>query len=187
MMTPMIFAPVFLRIALRTRPLFRSHIATIVPHRSQKQMVGTDTWWIIAAVADNEARRDWAICQLPGQSVCANILAVRSLSDRLQSIAKGITTTSPQPTGICLMHLCPEPGRKRPWRNASLSSAVLRAKPLLWSRRLIRDVAVLTGAWRDRLIAHREFTPSGVTLRAVAAAPEPFHAFIVSNGGALCR
>lgn len=89
----------------RMAPL-ANHVRCVVSDRPKKKMVGAHARWIVATVADEEAFRDLAVVQKPGDSMRSQKRRAATAFPKL-TIAKA-PWSHPQPAVVSLSNVTPE-------------------------------------------------------------------------------
>lgn len=94
---------------VRTHRSDKSALSVAVRHvlgvRAEKQMVGSDAWWIVASVADLDGIGDLAIVDSPRHAMGALQPAV--YTNDAVSVRRS-ACRSPEPAVVCLLDLFPE-------------------------------------------------------------------------------
>ena len=103
-----------LRHDMRQTTTFSGHVLHIVMPCTKKKMVWTHAYPDVLVMATEQSGQDETISEFIGEAVCFDSLCGAETEG---SIARRATTSLPEPAGVCLEHMRPEPFSRRHQRR----------------------------------------------------------------------
>lgn len=137
---------------------FISHVLNVVVLGPKEEMVWANTGRIVAAMKDKCASRDRANYQFVGHPVSQK----RAFLHSGLSVTSSVMTGSPDPTGICLIDVTPEPvGNGFDFFTSRSNAGAMVRTPHLALFAGVKAVSTILASlgWGWGLVSHTEIIP----------------------------